>query len=82
MGLLYSQLRPRCLQALHLGLASSHFLRRRRHVKQPERERRCIFEDALVGDDFGAAMALSDGVADDMSDAVVFSIQHLVTLPG
>ena len=34
----------------------------------PERERRCIFEDVFVGDDdFGAAMALSDGVADDIA---------------
>ena len=32
----------------------------------PERERRCIFEDVFVGDDFGAATALSDGVADDI----------------
>jgi hypothetical protein len=39
----------------------------------PERERRCIFDDALVGDDFGAAMALSDDVADDMSDAMLSS---------
>jgi hypothetical protein len=35
IGRLYSQLRPRCLHALHLGLASSHFFRRRRHVKHP-----------------------------------------------
>lgn len=49
-------------------------------MKQPERERRCIFEDALVGDDFGAAMALSGGEADDMSTAVISSLQPLVTL--
>lgn len=35
IGLLYSQVRPRCLQALHLGLPSSHFFLRNRHVKQP-----------------------------------------------
>jgi hypothetical protein len=34
-GLLYSHLRPRCLQARHEFLPSSHFLRRRRHVKHP-----------------------------------------------
>jgi hypothetical protein len=40
----------------------------------PERERRCIFDDAFVGDDLGA-MALSDGVADDMGDAMISSQQ-------
>ena len=36
IGLLYSHLRPRCLHARHEFLPSSHFLRRRRHVKHPE----------------------------------------------
>ena len=48
------------------GCARAHARGVGEHI--PERERRCIFDDALVGDDFGAAMALSDGVADDMSD--------------
>src|SRR5690242_122651 len=34
-GLLYSHLRPRCLQARHEFFPSSHFFRRRRHVKHP-----------------------------------------------
>ena len=41
----------------------------------PERERRCIFDDVLVGDNLGAAMALSDGAADDMGDAMISSQQ-------
>ena len=41
-GRLYSQSTPRCLQARQTGLDSSHFFRRSRHVKQPERERLCI----------------------------------------
>ena len=41
----------------------------------PERERRCIFDDVFVGDDLGGAMALSDGAADDMGDAMISSQQ-------
>ena len=54
MGRLYSHLSPRCLHARQDGLPSSHFLRRRRQVKQPVRERRCI----LVACCFAAFAAL------------------------
>jgi len=42
LGRLYSQLTERCWQALQDGFPSSHFFRRRRHVKHPVRERRCV----------------------------------------
>lgn len=35
IGRLYSHFNPKCLQALQLGLPSSHFFRRNLHVKQP-----------------------------------------------
>ena len=34
----------------------------------PERDRRCILEDDLVGDDLGAAIVLDGGDADDIVD--------------
>lgn len=67
IGLLYSQERPKCLQALQPGLPSSHFFRRNRHVKQPVRDLRCIFEGVCFDADvFGPDIfvdVLLEGVA-------------------
>jgi hypothetical protein len=58
MGRLYSQAIPSLRQALQYGLTSSHFVRRRRQVKQPVLDRRCSFDwDSLD------SMALEGGVA-------------------
>lgn len=68
IGRLYSQDNPKCRQALQPGLPSSHFFRRNLHVKQPVRERRCIFEGVCFAADdvFGPDMfvvVLAEGVA-------------------
>ena|SRR5271154_7194487 len=81
-GRLYSQHRPRCRQALHLGRASSHFFRRNLQVKHPvpsvsvlcpggighipDRDRRCIFAAVFVGEALGAAALLVVGAMVDM----------------
>lgn len=71
IGRLYSQESPKCLQALHPGLPSSHFFRRNLHVKQPVRERRCIFDD-------GVCFEAEDGFGPDMFANVLLDEVTLV----
>lgn len=48
-GRLYSQSKPKFLHARHRGFSSEHFFLLNLQVKQPDRDRRCIFDD--LGDE-------------------------------
>lgn len=67
IGLLYSHLRPKCLQARHEDFPSSHFFLRRRHVKHPVLERRCIFVAACFAAlaVFAVPTIVADGLVTD-----------------
>lgn len=42
----------------------------------PDRDLRCIFDDALVGDVFGAAIALDGGDAEDIAEALMLPMSR------
>jgi hypothetical protein len=64
------------LQALHPGFPSSHFFLRNLQVKQPVRERRCIFVDVCFElDVFGPDMFVDDLLEQTESESGIIEIK-------